>query len=75
MTIVPKLLSSLLLSPSDLQLGENEWGRKRENDGVPDYKGFARMSGRRVEAILFSAGQSRRILTYGLSSLRPRVRR
>ena len=42
---------------------------------VPDYEGLARMSGNRVEAILFCAGQGRRIMTCGLSSLHLRVPR
>ena len=56
-------------------LARTNRSRKRENDSVPDYEGLARMSGRRVEDILFSAGQGRRIMICGLPSLHLCVRR
>ena len=48
---------------------------KREKDSVPDYERLGRMGGRMVEAILFCAGQGRRMMTCELSSLHLPVHR
>ena len=63
-----KVIVVLLSLASDLQLCENE------SESLLITR-LARMSGRRIEAILFCAGQGRQIMTYWLSSLHLRVRR
>ena len=72
--------SQVITVPPFVYIGLIAW-RERigvanvRKDSVPDYEGLARMSGRRVEAIFFCAGQGRQIMTRGLSSLHLRVRR
>ena len=45
------------------RLARTNQSRKPEEHSVPDYEGLATMSGGRVEAILYCAGQGRRIMT------------